>query len=351
VEKKDKKPTEHRRSSLSGGFVVRKEKKENELRKSNLSVGFRANNDDSEESEKVENSNSEATFEEEETEKKVEPLLHNFGNKWTKTLYGELGAIGGITIPKGNLASLSPPTLGFDFSLSHHGGVNFNSSENNDKWKLSILPFEFSLFDAELLREDHFAVLRSPDGEIGLSFDGENVKYFFSFAKPLHATTFSLELNLDGISSVQVNNELGYLSFLDADEKLLLVFSTPFLKFGKKTITVPFDWNNSTSKLSLNLSDMISFPLSIAFGISTHLPTSNNNSDSVDGVKTEKSSNFSFGFIVGDISESEDDNDDDFDSEEDASTEKSGESESEVDSNYGDNDNDDDIDSAEKVSE
>jgi len=153
----------------------------------------------------------------------------SFGGSWNKTLYGPKGDVGAISVSKGTNSSFSLPSFGFDFNLSHNGTAEFGAS----KWKLGLSPVGFTLEGGDLLRADHFTVLRAPAGEIGFSFEGKDGRMFFNFAKDLSKPNFSLKLNLSGLN-IQLNKEKGSLGFLDASGKLTIAFVTPTIKHGKK---------------------------------------------------------------------------------------------------------------------
>jgi len=124
---------------------------------------------------------------------------------------------------------------------------------------------------AELTSDDHFKVLRSPNGEIGFSFEGKDGRMFFNFAKDIARPNFSLKLNLNGLT-VQLNKEKGSLALLDASGKVALAFITPTIKHGKKTVMPNFDWNPNSSEFSISFGG-ISFPASLVFGVGIQLPS------------------------------------------------------------------------------
>ena len=126
----------------------------------------------------------------------------NFGGSWNKTLYGPKGDAGSVSIAKGANASFKLPSFGFDFNLDHNGAINFKSGDG-DKWRLNLAP-AVSIGDADLVRADHFALLRGPDGEIGFSFDAKiGCRLFFNFAKNLGRPNFTLKMNVSITSALQ----------------------------------------------------------------------------------------------------------------------------------------------------
>ena len=120
------------------------------------------------------------------------PSLH-FGADWAKLLYGDKGEAGAVKLPPGQLCSLSPPSLGFGCSLSLGGEVEYSAA---GKWKLNLSPVNFPLEDAELFKGDQFASMRSASGEIGISFDKQGAKHFFTFGQSPSVPKFSLKLKV-----------------------------------------------------------------------------------------------------------------------------------------------------------
>jgi hypothetical protein len=133
----------------------------------------------------------------------------SFGSSWSRALYGGEGASGSVVLPKGQVATLTPQFLGVGFALSHTGDIEFNAA---GKWKLNLAPLGFLFPDAELHKAGHFAALRSPDAEIGFSFDKNSAKHFFTFTKPLLAPKFSLKVQV--CIDKQVDKEIVFTLFL-----------------------------------------------------------------------------------------------------------------------------------------
>lgn len=62
--------------------------------------------------------------------------------------------------------------------------------------------------------------------------------------------------------------------FMDNTEIPLLVYSTPVLRFGKKTTSPHVSWDAQTLELSVSLAGAVQ-PLSVVFGVHTKLPDAN----------------------------------------------------------------------------
>ena len=120
------------------------------------------------------------------------PSLH-FGGSWAKLLYSGKPDSATVQVPKGQFASLAPPSLGCEFALAHEGHLEFSGG---GKWKIRLSPLGISLPDAQLLKAGNFAALRSPEGEIGFSFDKDSSKHFFTIGQPFAAPKFSLQLKV-----------------------------------------------------------------------------------------------------------------------------------------------------------
>ena len=97
-----------------------------------------------------------------------------------------------------------------------------------------------------------------------------------------------INFQLDGITSVQLNKEKGFLAFLDNASKPLIVYSIPMLRFGKKTIPATMNWDSVSSECYVNLPD-VSYPLSIVFGVGLQLPN----------VEAQGKGGLGFGFGLG----------------------------------------------------
>lgn len=120
---------------------------------------------------------------------------------------------------------------------------------------------------------------------------------------------------MDGITSVIVNKEKGFISFLDSSSHVILVYSAPILHCGKETVAPDYHWKPESSELVIDIttslpSSKISFPLSLAFVVSPSLPK----------VDPSFSGKFGFGFGFGSKKKGEkkaggDDSDSDSDNE------------------------------------
>lgn len=117
------------------------------------------------------------------------PSLH-FGGKWTKFLYGSKDISAAGRVPVGEAAVLNP-SLG-RLSLSVDGALLLAA----DSYSLEMTPFGISLTEGDLYQAEQFAVLRSPAGEVGVSFDKAGAKYFFCVEKTLATPSISLKLKV-----------------------------------------------------------------------------------------------------------------------------------------------------------
>jgi hypothetical protein len=75
-------------------------------------------------------------------------------------------------------------------------------------------------------------------------------------------------LQIEGSAYIEFNKEKGSLSLTNKLGKVLFSYSAPLaLLSDNRTITLPLDWDATTSSLSVTIPDL-SFPLVLAFGIS-----------------------------------------------------------------------------------
>lgn len=71
---------------------------------------------------------------------------------------------------------------------------------------------------------------------------------------------------------MEYNQEKGVIAILDKSGKPRLVYSAPIIQLSsKKSITAPLEWDSATSTISIHLPE-VTFPLVIAFGLSTKIP-------------------------------------------------------------------------------
>lgn len=79
-------------------------------------------------------------------------------------------------------------------------------------------------------------------------------------------------MQLDGSSRVEFHKDKGAIGIHDGSGKLRLVYSAPVLRLSSgKTHTPDFEWDTYSSSISISLPDL-SFPLVVAFGLSTEIP-------------------------------------------------------------------------------
>lgn len=84
---------------------------------------------------------------------------------------------------------------------------------------------------------------------------------------------------------MQVNKDKAQVVFMDSAGKVLLVYGSPSLRSGNKTLSLPFEFDVQTYELSIVLPS-VQYPISIAFGVGA-LPS---------GVDSFPKAGFSFGF-------------------------------------------------------
>jgi hypothetical protein len=114
------------------------------------------------------------------------------GSAWTKSLYGDIN-LPHIELPHNQLSLHSHPSLNnLNVGLSIDGVASFEAPD----WSLSIAPLHFTLSGPILSKGDGLHLLRSDDGEIGVSFDKHTSRHFFFFGKAPSFPKFSLGLKV-----------------------------------------------------------------------------------------------------------------------------------------------------------
>lgn len=115
----------------------------------------------------------------------------NFGVSWGKSLYGEKGDAGALTLPKDKSATITIPSLGLDAILSHDGDLVYNSG----KWSLGVAT-SLELDSPDIVSAAHFSSTRSAAGEVGLSFGKESARHFITLAHALATPKLSLHFKV-----------------------------------------------------------------------------------------------------------------------------------------------------------
>lgn len=63
----------------------------------------------------------------------------------------------------------------------------------------------------------------------------------------------------------------GYIAFSDDAGKLHFVYFSPIAQYGKKTITLPIEWDGASNSVVATIPDTVSYPVLIAFGVSPQI--------------------------------------------------------------------------------
>lgn len=79
-------------------------------------------------------------------------------------------------------------------------------------------------------------------------------------------------LQFDASFKVDFNKEKGYVAILDKSGKARLVYSSPIVQIGNKTVTLPIEWEPQTNSISVTLPTDSAPPVIVAFGLATKIP-------------------------------------------------------------------------------
>jgi hypothetical protein len=77
----------------------------------------------------------------------------------------------------------------------------------------------------------------------------------------------------EGLHLTDFNKEKGYMAFLDTSFKPHLVYSAPSLEYGETTIWPNVDFSASSSELSIDIPNEVTFPLALSFELGTKYPS------------------------------------------------------------------------------
>jgi hypothetical protein len=182
-----------------------------------------------------------------------------------ETLYGHSPAA--LTdIPADQVAVLPHPSLGLDVGLNSAGEIEFGTPT----FKVKLRP-NITLTSPKLLKRDDLQVLRAADGEIGVSFGPEGPsRHFFILGKPAPGNRLSLAL-VALAGGVKLKFDKHSIEVSDQGDKVQFVYLSPIAQYGKKTITLPLEWDAASNSLFVTLPDSASYPVLVAFGVSNKI--------------------------------------------------------------------------------
>ena len=117
-------------------------------------------------------------------------------------MFGEQGPTGAVALPKGQTnVTLAPPAFGFALNFANDGVVEFNTG---GKWSLGAAPAAGIIApgaSVDLCKGDNFAVLAAEGVDIGVTFDKEGAKHFFTFEKKVSLPVLSLKFKVSVVTT------------------------------------------------------------------------------------------------------------------------------------------------------
>jgi hypothetical protein len=67
---------------------------------------------------------------------------------------------------------------------------------------------------------------------------------------------------------LEVNKQKAHVAVIETTGKTQIFYLSPIAQYGKKTVTLPIDWDATLNGISVTLPDSVSYPIVVAFSIS-----------------------------------------------------------------------------------
>jgi hypothetical protein len=119
--------------------------------------------------------------------------LPSFGKDWAVSLFGRAHSSDILSLPEGEKASFSLPSLGFDLDLLPTGSIQLSSPS----FSLNLSPMGLpSASKSELIKGPSFSVIRNDKWEFGVGVRENLLKPFLILLKDLPARSVSFDIKV-----------------------------------------------------------------------------------------------------------------------------------------------------------